>query len=80
VALIGSESSNDAMPSACRELVIPIHVVALTAMGLWLLDNCALESLAGVGRDLGRWDFLCVTAPLLFAGAAGSPLNPIAVF
>jgi hypothetical protein len=49
-------------------------------MGLHLLDNLDLETLARVCQELGRWSFQLVLAPLRIDGGTGSPLNPIAIF
>lgn len=80
VAMIGSDGSNDVLPSGYATLPVPVHTVALTAMGMWVLDNCELERLAETCRALGRYEFLLVIAPLVFQGATGSPVNPLAVF
>jgi len=45
-----------------------------------LIDNCDLEELAAVCRELGRWEFQIVVTPLRIAGGTGSPVNPVAVF
>jgi kynurenine formamidase len=55
-------------------------VLALTAMGVHLLDYLHLRELAAVCEEAGRWDFLLVAAPLRISGGTGSPLNPIAIF
>jgi kynurenine formamidase len=55
-------------------------VLAVTAMGLHLLDYLQLDDLAGQCADLGRWEFFCVVAPLRIQGGTGSPVNPIAIF
>ena len=57
----------------------PIHVLALTAMGVHLLDYLHLEALAAACEETGHWQFLFVGAPLRIAGGTGSPLNPIAI-
>jgi hypothetical protein len=57
----------------------PIHVLALVAMGLHLLDYLHLRELARACEQTGRWEFLFVGAPLRIPGGTGSPLNPIAV-
>jgi kynurenine formamidase len=49
-------------------------------MGLHLLDNLDLETLARVCKELDRWTFQLVLAPLRIEGGTGSPLNPIAIF
>jgi kynurenine formamidase len=80
VALIGADGSNDVLPSGYTSIPVPVHTVALTAMGLWMLDNCDLEAIAATCRELERWTFQLVVAPLAFEGATGGPVNPIAVF
>ena len=80
VAMIGSDGSNDVLPSGYIDIPVPVHTVALTAMGLWMLDNADLEALAERCAAESRWEFLFVLAPLAFEGATGGPVNPLAVF
>jgi kynurenine formamidase len=80
VAVLGSDGNSDAAPSRTEGVGFPIHVLALTAMGLHLLDYLQLEDLLAACERLGRWEFLFVGAPLRIAGGTGSPLNPIAIF
>jgi len=80
VALIAADTANDADPSGYNGFRHPIHLVGIVAMGLWLVDNCQLETLAATCRELGRWEFAWALAPLAFAGATGSPVNPLAMF
>jgi kynurenine formamidase len=82
VAMIGHDGSNDASPSGYESFGIPtpIHVVSLVALGLWLLDNVALEELADTCKRLNRWEFMMTIAPLRISGGTGSPVNPIATF
>lgn len=80
VAVLGSDSAQDVRPSGVAGFTMPIHTVGIVAMGLWLIDNCDLEDLAATCRELNRWEFQFVLAPLRFRGATGSPANPIAVF
>jgi len=79
VALLGSDSNNDVAPSLVRGVGFPVHVLAIHAMGLMLLDYLQLEELAALCAQEGRWSFLCVVAPLRLPAATGSPVNPIAV-
>ena len=65
-------------PSA-RGSAFPIHVLALAAMGVHLLDYLLFDELARACEEAGRWEFLFVAAPLRIAGGTGSPLNPIAI-
>jgi kynurenine formamidase len=80
VAALGSDGNNDTAPSTTEGVDFPIHVLAITAMGIHLLDYLQLEDLAATCGRLGRWEFLFVASPLRIVGGTGSPLNPIAVF
>jgi kynurenine formamidase len=80
VAALGCDSNSDTAPAITEGVGFPIHVLALTAMGVHLLDYLHLRELAGACEEAGRWEFLFVAAPLRIAGGTGSPLNPIAVF
>jgi kynurenine formamidase len=80
IALIAADTATDAEPCGYPGITHPIHLVGIVAMGLWLVDNCNLEALAAVCRELGRWEFSLTIAPLAFVGATGSPVNPIATF
>jgi kynurenine formamidase len=80
VTALGSDGNNDTAPSAVEGVGFPIHVLALTAMGVHLLDYLQFEDLAARCLEIGRWEFLFVAAPLRIARGTGSPLNPIAVF
>ena len=61
-------------------MAFPIHVLALNAMGIHLLDYLQLEDLARQCDATGRWEFMLAAAPLRIAGGTGSPLNPVAIF
>jgi kynurenine formamidase len=80
VAALGSDSNSDTAPSAVEGVDFPVHVLAINALGLHLLDYLQFEDLLPVCRASGRWSFLCVIAPLRLPGATGSPVNPIAIF
>ncbi|WP_433534217.1 cyclase family protein [Micromonospora sp. CA-249363] len=80
VALIAADSPQDVQPSGYDDVLMPVHAVALVAMGLWLLDNCDLEACATTAAELGQWDFQLAVAPVRLAGTSGSPVNPIATF
>jgi kynurenine formamidase len=80
VAALGSDGNSDTAPSTTEGVDFPIHVLALNAMGVHLIDYLALEDLLAACREAGRWDFLFVAAPLRVHGGTGSPVNPIAIF
>ena len=79
VAVLGSDSNNDTCPSAAEGVEFPVHVLAVNAMGLHLLDWLQLDDLAGLCEEAGRWSFCCVVAPLRLVRGTGSPVNPIAI-
>jgi kynurenine formamidase len=80
VAMVGSDTHNDIHPPPYPALGNSFHVVALVAMGLWLIDNANLEDLAQACAARGRWEFLLTIAPLRLRNVTGSPVNPVAVF
>ncbi len=79
VTALGSDGNNDTAPSAVAEVPFPVHVLAMNALGLHLMDYLNFEELVPVCAQLRRWHFLCVVAPLRIPAATGSPVNPIAV-
>lgn len=79
VAALGSDGNSDTAPSTTQGVAFPIHVLAVNAMGLHLLDYLSFEELREACASAGRWDFLFVAAPLQIGGGTGSPVNPIAI-
>jgi kynurenine formamidase len=80
VALLGSDGVSDVRQQPFTVTTHPIHILALVAMGLQLLDNLNLEDLAAACTQRTRWEFFLVVAPLKLAGGTASMVNPIAVF
>lgn len=79
VAVLGSDSNSDTAPSTTEGVAFPIHVLAINAMGVQLLDYLRFEDLVPLCEEANRWSFLCVVAPLRLPAATGSPINPIAI-
>ena len=79
VAVLASDTASDVSPSGYPNLVLPVHMVGLAAMGLWLLEGCDLEGLTAACRQRSRWEFLFTFAPWKATGFSGMPVNPIAV-
>lgn len=79
VAALGGDGNNDTAPSSTEGVDFPIHVLAINAMGLMLLDYLQFEDLRAACERAGRWEFLFVGAPLRIVGGTGSPINPIAI-
>ena len=80
VAALGSDGNSDTAPSSTEGVDFPIHVLAMAAMGIHLLDYLQFEDLRASCESRRRWEFLFMAAPLFLLGGTGSPLNPIAVF
>ena len=79
VSALGSDGNSDTAPSSTEGVSFPIHVLALNAMGVHLLDYLQFEDLVGRCEAAGRWEFLFAAAPLRIPRGTGSPLNPVAV-
>jgi kynurenine formamidase len=79
VAVLGSDSNSDVSPSAAEGVSHPVHVLAINALGLHLLDYLEFEGLVSLCEESGHWSFFCVIAPLRLPRATGSPVNPIAI-
>jgi kynurenine formamidase len=80
VAILGTDVGADVRPTGIEGYPNPIHVLALVAMGMPLLDALDLEAVAAEAQQRGRWEFLFTMAPLRVVGGTGSPVNPIATF
>jgi kynurenine formamidase len=80
IGALGSDGNNDTAPSGVEGVDFPVHVLAINAVGLHLLDYLHLEDLLTACEHLHRWSFLCVIAPLRLPAGTGSPINPIAIF
>ena len=80
IAMLGSDTGNDVRPTGYPSLTHPIHQVGIVAMGLWILDNADLETLAEECRRRGRWEFMLTVLPLKLKNTTGSPVNPVALF
>ena len=80
VAALGSDGNNDTAPTTTEGVGFPMHVLALNAMGVHLLDYLQLEDVARHCEAIRRWEFLFAAAPLRIVGGTGSPINPTAIF
>jgi kynurenine formamidase len=79
VAVLGSDGNNDTAPSSVAGVDFPVHVLAVRALGMPLLDYLQFEDLVEICESAGRWSFFCVIAPLRLPAGTGSPINPIAI-
>ena len=81
VSFIGCDGPNDVSPTGLPQTIgIPLHRLALVALGVSIFDNLDFERAAEQARRLNRYEFLFTAAPLRIDLGTGSPLNPLAVF
>lgn len=80
IAMLGSDYTNDVLPSQVEGVAQPVHQLLLVALGMPLFDNLDLEAVAAEAAKRRRWEFLLVASPLRVETATGSPLNPLAIF
>jgi kynurenine formamidase len=81
IAVVGTDTGTEARPSVSanpRHSVF--HLVAMCAIGMWILDNGDYEALAQTCEDLKRWEFFFAITPLRLEASTGSPVSPIAIF
>jgi kynurenine formamidase len=80
VAFLGGDGAQDVTPSLVDGINLPVHTLAITALGIDILDNQDLEALGATAARLNRWEFLLVVAPVPVTGGTGFPVNAVAVF
>jgi kynurenine formamidase len=80
VAVLGCDGISDVVPSGGPQGSQPIHMVAIPAMGVHIIDNADLEGLAATCSRFDHWEFMLTIAPLKLLRGTASPVNPIALF
>ena len=80
ISFLGSDVASDVVPSQIEGVRLPVHQLAIVAMGVNLFDNQDLEAVAETAARLNRWEFLVIAAPLAVEGGTGSPVNVLAIF
>ena len=80
VSFLGSDDAQDVTPSLVEGINLPVHTLAITAMGIDILDNQDLEAVADTAARLKRWEFLLSVAPVPVTGGTGFPANALAIF
>ena len=80
VAFLGSDGAQDVTPSLVEGINLPVHTLAITALGIDIFDNQDLEALGETAARLNRWEFLLTAAPVPVTGGTGFPLNALAIF
>lgn len=80
VAFLGSDGAQDVTPSLVEGVNLPVHTLAITALGIDILDNQDLEALGETAARFKRWEFLLTVAPVPVTGGTGFPVNALAIF
>ena len=80
IAVLGSDSTSDVVPSGYDRLLRPIHTGTLVMMGVHLIDNADLDQLGATCARIGRYAFQLTIAPLILTRGTASPVNPLALF
>jgi kynurenine formamidase len=80
VSFLGSDAAQDVVPSLVEGVNLPVHTLAITALGIDILDNQDLEAVAETAARLKRWEFLLTIAPVPVTGGTGFPVNALAIF
>ena len=70
----------DAHPPVDPQVAMPLHSVGLARLGMPLIDGAAVEELAAVCAELGRYAFLLSIAAPRLRGGTGVPANPQDIF
>ncbi len=80
VAFLGSDAGQEVTPSLVEGVSLPVHTLAITALGIDIFDNQDLEAVAATAAKLNRWEFLLTVAPVPVTGGTGFPVNALAIF
>jgi kynurenine formamidase len=80
VATLGCDGVSDVAPSGVDGWPMPMHQIAIVAMGVHLIDNMRLDLLSAACAERDRWAFQFVLAPLRLDKGTASPVNPLAIF
>jgi kynurenine formamidase len=78
--VLGSDGISEILPFPVPDGYAPIHQVALTGMGMYLLDNLDMEGLSAKCAERNKWEFFLTVSPLYIKGGTGCAVNPLAIF
>jgi hypothetical protein len=80
VAVLSGEGVVDAQPSGVDGWNRPIHSIAITIMGLPMVDNGYFEDVAAIAARLKRWEFMVSWATIQVPNGTASPFTALATF
>ena len=79
IAILVGDDGVDGGPVEGRT-PLPMHVFALVALGMPLVDGVNLDAVAETAARVKRWEFMFVVSPLPVYNGVGSAVNPVALF
>ena len=80
VSFLASDDAQDVTPALVEGINLPVHTLAIAALGIDIMDNMDSEAVAETAARLNRWEFLLTVAPVPVTGGTGFPANPLAIF
>ena len=79
ISMIGGDTwPVEAIPSEDDAYFAQVHLYMQTVHGIWFIENLNHEAMNEMAKD-GAYEFLWIYVPVPFAGATGSPGEPIAI-
>lgn len=80
IAVLSGEGVVDAQPSGIEGWNRPIHSIAITSLGLPMVDNGYFEDVAAIAARLKRWEFMVSWAMIQVPNGTASPFTALATF
>ena len=80
VAVLSGEGVVDAQPSGVEGWNRPIHSIAITILGLPMVDNGYFEDVAAIAARLKRWEFMVSWATMQVPNGTAAPFTALATF
>jgi len=80
IAVLSGEGVVDAQPSGVDGWNRPIHSIAITIMGLPMVDNGYFEDVAAIAARLKRWEFMLSWAAIQVPNGTATPFTALATF
>jgi kynurenine formamidase len=77
--LVTDTLANEVTVDPVTGAALPLHVALMSNLGVLFTEIASLHDLAADCAADGVYEFLYVAAPLKVVGAAGSPVNPVAI-
>lgn len=80
IAVLSGEGVVDAQPSGVDGWNRPIHSIAITILGLPMVDNGYFEDVAAIAARLKRWEFMVSWSAIQVPNGTATPFTALATF